>query len=371
MLTKFTVTNFKNFRQPATFDLTKSKKYEFNSECVLDGVVRKALVYGHNGVGKSNLGFAIFDLVSHLTDKLSANESYNNYINAYNDSKVAEFIYELSLTEGTLIYKYGKSDPESLVYEKISINGNDFASIDRRENTVASFFAKGTESLQKDIGESKISILSYIKKNTVLDDNRDNRCFFEFIKFVNSMLFFRSLEKNNYIGFQQGSRDIAADIIERNNIADFQSFLNKAGIECKLNIIDDGHSPSLAFDFDGKLVSFFEIASQGTRSLALFYYWFQRLRDKNTEVLFLFVDEFDAFYHHGLSALIVKELRGIKAQVIITTHNISIMTNELLRPDCYFLMNKKDICSLAGSTVKELREAHNIEKMYKAGTFNG
>ena len=33
-------------------------------------------------------------------------------------------------------------------------------------------------------------------------------------------------------------------------------------------------------------------------------------------------------------------------------------------------MNKKKIQSLSQSTEKELREAHNIEKMYKAGAFN-
>jgi hypothetical protein len=34
-------------------------------------------------------------------------------------------------------------------------------------------------------------------------------------------------------------------------------------------------------------------------------------------------------------------------------------------------MNKDAIKSLAKRTQKELREAHNIEKMYKAGSFNG
>lgn len=371
MLTKFSVTNFKNFRETITFDLTQSKNYEFNLECVKDKVINKALIYGHNGIGKSNIGFAIFDLVSHLTDKNPGKESYKHYTNAYSNKNIAKFSYEFLLDSGNVTYEYGKKDAETLIYETIYINSKEYAHVDRTKDSIARFHAKGAENLQKDIGESKISILSYIRKNTLLEDNLDNKCFSELIDFINGMLFFRSLENNNYIGFEQGSSLIDEDIIERGNVEDFQSFLNEAGIKCKLAVIDDGLTKSLAFDFQGKLLSFFDIASQGTKSLSLFYFWYQRFKDTKSKVTFLFIDEFDAFYHHSLAALIVERLREIKSQVIITTHNVSIMTNDLLRPDCYFLMNSTGISSLADRTAKELRLAHNIEKMYRAGKFSG
>ncbi len=57
------------------------------------------------------------------------------------------------------------------------------------------------------------------------------------------------------------------------------------------------------------------------------------------------------------------------SQVILTTHNTSLMSNDLLRPDCYFLMYKDKINPLSELTDKELRLAHNIEKMYRAGAF--
>ena len=83
----------------------------------------------------------------------------------------------------------------------------------------------------------------------------------------------------------------------------------------------------------------------------------------------LFIDEFDAYYHHDLSKIIVKELKQTCAQVVLTTHNTSIMTNDLLRPDCYFVMTDELIKPLCNLTSKELRQAHNLEKMYKAGVF--
>lgn len=371
MLTKFEVTNFKNFEKKLSLDLTKSNNYAFNKECVKEGIVNKALVYGHNGIGKSNLGFAIFDLITHLTDKYYDPSIFTNYLTACHKCKTAHFVYEFLFDKCNVRYEYGKTNHESLQYEKLYIDGKEYASIDREVNSIATINAFGAESLKKDLGESRISIITYIKKNSVLDDNSENKCFFDFVDFVCNMLFFRSLDSNSYIGFEQGSSALSTDIVEKGNINDFEIFLNEAGVECKLNIIDSGDKQDLAFDFNGKLIPFFDIASQGTKALTLFYYWFSRLKGSSSKVRFLFIDEFDAFYHHSLSALIVKYLRKINAQTIITTHNISIMTNDLLRPDCYFLMNNKGMHSLANSTVKDLREAHNIEKMYKAGAFNG
>jgi DNA replication protein DnaC len=69
MLTKFSVSNFKGFNQDFVFDFSDTNGYEFNKSCVKNGIVNNALIYGHNGVGKSNLGFAIFDIIGHLTDK--------------------------------------------------------------------------------------------------------------------------------------------------------------------------------------------------------------------------------------------------------------------------------------------------------------
>ena len=46
------------------------------------------------------------------------------------------------------------------------------------------------------------------------------------------------------------------------------------------------------------------------------------------------------------------------------------MSNDIMRPDCLFLMHKNKIKSLSSLTDKELRSAHNIEKMYRSGAFD-
>ena len=66
----------------------------------------------------------------------------------------------------------------------------------------------------------------------------------------------------------------------------------------------------------------------------------------------------------------VRELKTVDAQVILTTHNTSIMSNDLLRPDCYFLMKPDLIKPLNQCTDKELRLALNLEKIYRAEGFH-
>ena len=57
-------------------------------------------------------------------------------------------------------------------------------------------------------------------------------------------------------------------------------------------------------------------------------------------------------------------------QVIFTTHNSYLASNEISRPDCYFILDKGRLSSFADSTERELREGHNLEKLLRNGEFN-
>jgi len=374
MIYKFEVEGFKGFEHKLSFDLSHQKNYEFNQECIRNGVVRKSVVYGKNGIGKSNLGLAIFDIVSHLTDYNVSRGLYGGYVNANNESNVVKFKYEFKFNEDVLVYSYEKESIDKIISEKIIINDVTVASYDRRHGTFASFNLSGTETLNANMSDSPISIVRYMKNNAVInDDSLDGKIFNEFISFVDKMLFFRSLENNRFFGIEMKSEYITPDIVKKGNVEDFQRFLNDAGVDCKLCVRSkqDGEEvkEDIYFDFGERKIPFYTIASTGTKSLALFYFWLQRIRAEGS-VSFVFIDEFDAFYHHALSMQIVKEMKDVYPQVIMTTHNTNIMSNDLLRPDCFFLMDNNTIEPIYKKTDKELREAHNIEKMYKAGAFN-
>ena len=384
MLRKLKVSNFKCFNETFELDLTDINNYSFNSECIKNETINNAIVYGRNGVGKSNLALAIFDIIQNLIDNPLQHinsELYKNYLNAFNNTKClynekeygfATFYVEFLINDFIVIYEYKKIDYKSIVFEKFTINNEILASIDRTKSNKATFNFKGTDNLKNEIENVGLSILKYVKNNAVLENNKTNAAFLAFFNFIDRMLYFRCLQDSEYIGKDVGITNIFEDIIEKENVEEFEFFLNKAGIECKLVIIQELWVKKIAFYFglESNFIVFENIASQGTWALALFYFWFQRIK-KSNEISFVFIDEFDAFYHHELSALIVKELKKTGVQFILTTHNTTIISNELLRPDCYFLMQKNTIKSLSKCTEKELREAHNLEKMYKSGMFNG
>jgi hypothetical protein len=181
------------------------------------------------------------------------------------------------------------------------------------------------------------------------------------------MLLFYSLDSRGYEGFMNGSESIAEGIVNSNKIEDFQYFLKENGIIYDLYCCEVDGKKSIYCKFDNHNADFFKIASTGTRSLALFYYWYIKMKQAS----FVFIDEFDAFYHFELSESVVKRLKEIYGvQIFTTTHNTDLMSNDLLRPDCYFILKDNKICAISDLTEKELRHAHNLQKMYKAGAFD-
>ena len=58
-------------------------------------------------------------------------------------------------------------------------------------------------------------------------------------------------------------------------------------------------------------------------------------------------------------------------QAIFTTHNSSLLSNRLLRPDCYFFLENGSMFSyLEKAENREIREGHNLEKIYRAWSWN-
>lgn len=371
MLKSFTVENYKCFRDPITIDFSEKHDYKFNNSSIKNGLLSKIVIYGANSSGKSNFGFALFDIVGVLTNKNThemQREAYS-FINADSDSKEARFAYVFKKNEELIEYEYKKSSPDKITFEKLSINGTlifayDFIS-QKREFEHLDII--GAENLNFEYFENNFAVLRYIAYNTLQQEDSYVRFI---MNFVSSMLWFRSLQDNGYIGLTTGGEMLDQWIANNRLEKDFQRFLEKiAGIKTDIEVLHSRNEiPILIEKHKNASFIFSGISSSGTKALELLFYWSKRFN----EVSFLFLDEFDAFYHFDLAKNVLKYIIQLdNIQAVFTTHNSYLASNDILRPDCYFTLKDGKLTSFVDSTDREIREGHNLEKLLRNGEFNG
>lgn len=376
MLKRFEVENVRGFQERLTFDL-KAGRYDFNPGLESHGLVKNAIVYGPNGIGKSALGLALFDLILHLTDKNPFSPTqllpYRNLNRAEDD---AYFTYVFLFDGEEVVYEYRKSDPISLRWERLSVNGERLIECDYA-NPQKPFVKRGlTLNLNIRLEDDKLSLVKYIYRNT---PTNTVPVITRLVNFCENMLWYRCLSQGNEFAGHESAVMLLSEMLRKNGtLKDFSSFLVKFGLSYKLGFeLINNQYTLYAYFKNGQKAPFEAVASTGTMALYLFYCWSVSAFN-NTSLLF--IDEFDAFLHFEAAESIVRRLNEQPHfQSILTTHNTSLLSNELSRPDCSFVMSrqrgrKRDsirIANLPSLTEREIRKVHNLEKMYRAGAFSG
>ena len=364
MLKLFEVTGFKNFENTISLDFSDVRDYKFNESCVTKGLLSKIIVYGKNSVGKSNFGLALFDIVSHLTTNNVSPGLYEYYLNVNNKAGYAEFYYVFTFDTGEVDYYYRKNEKQTLVFEAVRINGKQLFKYDYEDKRGD---LSGVEELAPTLNlafRGNDSILKYVITNSSLQDDHP---LYQMLRFVTNMLWFRSLDENRYIGYKSKSSDYIDFIFEGTMLNELEAFLHQAGIHDGLVAKEDVDGNKRLYFNTRVPLPFFKVASSGTKALYTFFYWYKTAAD----VSFMFIDEFDAFYHYELAETIVGLLEKMSGfQTILTSHNTNLQTNRIMRPDCYFILTGDKLTSFTKATKRELREGHNLEKLYMSGEFN-
>jgi len=365
MLKYFSVEGFKNFKNKFELDFSDIREYKFNNHCIKNDLLNKIIIYGKNSVGKSNIGLALFDVTTHTTEKNVTPNLYDFYLNTDKEISHAIFEYKFVFKDNEIYYTYKKSDTNNLVEETLYLNDEKLFSYNFK-NSIGDFdiLKKYTPSLNFQFKDNNVSILKYIVNNSIDESIEPLK---EMVKFLSDMLWFRSLDENRYIGYKSDSSDYLKFIFEGNNLNEFQEFLLKAGINEKLTKIKNPTGDYVLYFDKVKPIPFLKVASNGTKALYTLFYWLKT--GKNLS--FLFIDEFDAYYHVELAETIVEMLEEMNDfQTILTSHNTNLLSNKIMRPDCYFILSKENLVSFANATDRELREGHNLSKLYMSGEFD-
>ncbi|MBQ9094497.1 MAG: AAA family ATPase [Prevotella sp.] len=365
MLTKFAVKNYRGFKDRIEWELSNPSNYSFNQKAIKDGFVKNGIIYGPNGSGKTNLSMALFDIVNHLTQKFKKPDYYKNFIYAGRPNGLVEFDYTFKLGEQVVEYAYAKSRDGKLINESLSVDGKIVFDHKGRElfvDTVSfpmdAMFKEGLTLNANNVSIVNVLLTSYpLRTDHYLLKLRD---------FVNGMLWFRNLDIREFIGMESNVYILDEYIIKKNLVDDFASFLKTVSGQEFTFAKHEKNDKKLLVEYGGEKVMFDDIASTGTLSLMLLYFWIHRMKK---EASFVFIDEFDAFYHYELSYEVCKRLFDLDCQVFTSSHNTYLMSNDLLRPDCYFIIKDNVVKPLNACTDKELRMGNNIEKMFRGKAF--
>lgn len=362
MLRRFEVQGFRNFGHGLVLDLTKLHDYQFNADATSQGLVKCGIIYGRNAVGKTNLCNALFDVKSnigsteHFTDE-------SNYLCADVPTEQASFLYSFDIDGHVVDYSYTKRTHTKLVTETLSVDGRSVFEFDHEAGrlTGGNLGLANAQNLNWNFRESGMSVLSYVCNNVPANTDSPVMGAYRFIRDMHPI-------SDSYTLDRRFVSRIANLVVEQNLVEELESFLCRFGISDHLavHVIPSG-DPVLYFEKKERPVPFAENCSSGTVALLRLFRYFETVKGPS----FLFVDEFDAFYHYALAEEVIRYFKESENhQVLCASHNTDLFSNKVLRPDCLFVLGNEGITSAADATRRELREGNNLEKLYKAGEFD-
>ncbi|MCD8118284.1 MAG: ATP-binding protein [Lachnospiraceae bacterium] len=380
MLKKFSVKNYKNFKEEITIDFSAIAGYQFSTDCIADNYISKMLIYGRNATGKTNLGRAITD-IAYTASPYPFRSPYNGILlNADSHEDAARFSYTFDFDGREVLYQYERFGNQTLKSEMLMVDGTVIFMCDF---SVPRFHFENLGCIQAETANTEIYKNSLAEKINDDEERGDG----EILPFLRWLINNMASESNSILmGMEYFSRRMVMttandkmrirafsssfydSLEDPERLKDLEEFLNAMGIECRLEWrkLPEGHG-QLYFAHE-KLVPF-ECASSGTMALVELY---RRFFYRTVEPSLMYLDEFDAFYHYEMSDNVIRFIKKKypRCQVIMTTHNTNLMANKLMRPDCVFILSRSGkLTALCNATERELREGHNLEKMYISGEF--
>ena len=361
MLKKFTVSNYKNFKDEISLDFSKIGEYSFNADCL-----SMRLIYGRNATGKTNFGRALLD-IKILLYGMFRNDENSVLINA-DSQDTAKFIYEFQFGSDEVVYKYSRFSNTELCDEELYINGEAIFKCDFKNSK---FDFQGLSIISAETVNTK----RYLNK-----DEMDNEYVLPFLRWlINNTAFSDDsvlIQLSKYVR-KMDMITVGHDLLYSNRnflenlknpvyLHNFEDFLNLMGIECKLVLKELPDGQVELYFAHKKLVPFYSTASSGTLALTSLY---QKIV---SNLSLIYLDDFAAFYHYEMAEKLICYFKDKypECQFIMTSHNTNLMTNKIVRPDCLFILSSRGtLTALCDATERELREGHNLEKMYISGEF--
>lgn len=405
MLIQFNFKNFKSFRDEATLDLSASKMTEFSDRVVTVGsekILPVAAIYGANASGKSNIYNAFEYMSGYVADSFKYGDEEEKFEEFRptpflfdSTSASAESSFEVYFTlpgdKAERTYNYGFCiDKEGVTEEWL----NSKAKTARKYSTV---FYRGTSDDELDLSgfpkssrdniqvalEKQVLIISLGAKLKVgkCKAIRDWFLANEFADFGDPFTNFfmsRRLPK----GFVE-NKDVQQKVVEY--FASFDEHIKDFRIE---KVPHDGETKEDTYkinalhkmiDSDGMAEIPLGMESAGTLKMFALYPELQEVLEKGSV---FFIDELNARLHpllvrNFLLTFLNPEINTNHAQLVFTTHDTWQLSNQLLRRDEIWFVEKDErgvstlysLADFVDEAGSRIRKDESYEKNYLIGKY--
>jgi AAA15 family ATPase/GTPase len=414
MILEFKVKNFRSIRDEQIFSMISEKKINelkentFKADDKTD-VLKTSIIYGRNGSGKSNLLLAIKALIFLVSEssgfkvgqsippfepfrldkksKISPIELSLDFIT----EKGVRYIYSISFSKEKILdeklYFYPKSQPAKLFdRENGKITYGEYFTGKKKQiedllldNQL--YLSKAGQSNLKSLHEPYLFITEMIYPSTIHDTGYDNVLINIFTNKIGDEEIPNFKENMNKLlkvadtgilsldtkEVNLSEKDLPDDMSDNQKKKIVEDF--KYQIKTKHKLFDDGmESGEEEFDLHDESTGTIKLLAVGGLIL-------EALEDGQT----LIIDELDKSLHPKLTELIIKIFHNKKtnpknAQLIIATHDISLLDNSVFRRDQVWIAEKEyegNSVFYSLSDIKGVRKDAPLEKWYMSGRFRG
>ena len=408
MLLNFKVKNYRSIKDEIILDLqATSDKTMKNDATFAHGnvlLLKSAVVYGPNASGKSNIFKAFFVFRTMVLESLLRSNTPadlpNEFFKLSSETENKPSCFEMTFLLDEDIYNYGfEIDKEKVSKEWLKQEKGKKILFSRKNQEIESnknYFQEASVILKKQTAEKVLFLTLLASNNTPLSKriidlvkntnyisgtNRGNTLNYSFGQFLKNQDMAEKM-KNFTIKADLGVVDIKASekmilAKQAQNIPDkFKELLFKEDSKIAERSLKFYHKK---FDKNGKntgveSLDFFSEESEGTQTFfALSAPFIDTLEGGKA----LFIDEIDASLHPYLCRYIVsifnsKEKNPNNAQLIFTTHDISLLSEEFLRRDQIYFTDKNKYNSTELFSLSSISERKGVDyaKRYMEGRYN-
>ena len=405
MLIQFNFKNFKSFREEATLDLSAAKVTEFSDRVVTVGsekILPVAAIYGANASGKSN----IYNAFEYMSDYVADSFKYGDEEEKFEEYRPTPFLFDSTSADAessfevyfTLhgdknekTYNYGFCvDKEGVTEEWLNSKAKTarkYSTVFYRENSDNELDLSGLPKNSRDnikvALEKQVLIVSLgaklkISKCKVIRDWFLTNEFADFGDPFTNFFLSRRLPK----GFTE-NKNVQQKVVEY--FASFDEHIKDFRVE---KVPNDGESKEEKYKINAlhKKIDSDEMAeiplgaeSAGTLKMFALYPELQEVLEKGSV---FFIDELNARLHpllvrNFLLTFLNPEINVNHAQLVFTTHGTWQLSNQLLRRDEIWFVEKDDrgvstLYSLADFVDEDgarIRKDESYEKNYLIGKY--